>query len=109
MPHFSDDLTALTKLTHFKLPPLRVVRPSKAIHVFYGFVDASCKQFGQMQYHHYNFLSQLSDEYERPNRLRYRLGIWNADEQKESSNYKELHNLVEATEVDAAIGWLNNC
>ncbi len=36
VPRFRDDLEALTKLTSSDLPPLRVVRPSQVVQVFYG-------------------------------------------------------------------------
>ena len=41
--------------------------------------------------------------------LGYHLGIWSAEEQAESSNYKELCNLVESTEEEAEAGRLSNC
>ena len=43
VPRFKDDLAALLKLSNFDLPPLRVVRPAKVVHVFCGFADASGK------------------------------------------------------------------
>ena len=46
VPRFKDDINALLRLSNFDLPPLRVVRPSHVVHVYYGFGDASGKQFG---------------------------------------------------------------
>ena len=46
VPRFKDDVAALLRLTNFDLPPLRVVRPTQVVQVFYGFGDASGKQFG---------------------------------------------------------------
>jgi hypothetical protein len=40
VPQFKDNLAALIQLANFKLPPLRVVRPSQVVQVFYGFGDA---------------------------------------------------------------------
>jgi len=105
----SQDLDALHKLTRFDLPPLRVVRPSKAVHVFYGFADASGKQFGQTQSGNLNCRSQFGREHNTSSGISYRLGIWPAEVEQESSNYKELRNLVEATEAEAKAGRLSNC
>jgi len=41
VPRFRDDIAALQQLTSFELPPLRVVRPTQVVQVFYGFGDAS--------------------------------------------------------------------
>jgi hypothetical protein len=45
-PHFEDDINDLLHLTKFELPPLQVGRPALVVHVYYGFGDASGKQFG---------------------------------------------------------------
>jgi hypothetical protein len=45
VPRFKNDLAALRQLTDFGLPPLRVVRPTQSVQVFYGIGDASGKQF----------------------------------------------------------------
>jgi hypothetical protein len=45
-PRLKDDLKALLSMTQSVAPPLRVVRPSKILHVFYGFGDASGKGRG---------------------------------------------------------------
>jgi hypothetical protein len=37
VPRFKDDLVALIRLTNLPIPPLRVVRSSQVVHVFYGF------------------------------------------------------------------------
>ena len=63
-PRFKDDIAALLKLSNFKLPPLRVVRPSCVVHVYYGFGDASGKQFGATILDGYNCKSTLSRERE---------------------------------------------
>ena len=58
-PRFIDDIKALLRLSKFKLPPLRVVRPSRVVHVYYGVGDASGKQFG----------ATISDDYNCKERL----------------------------------------
>jgi hypothetical protein len=57
---FKDDIAALTRLTDFDLPPLRVVRPTHVAQVFYGFGDASGKQFGATLSENYNCCGRLS-------------------------------------------------
>ncbi len=46
VPRFREDINAFLQLTNFDLPPLRVGRPAHIVHVYYGFGDASGKQFG---------------------------------------------------------------
>ena len=54
VPRLRDDVAALLKLTAFDLPPLRVVRPFRVVHIYYGFGDASGKQFGATISANYN-------------------------------------------------------
>jgi hypothetical protein len=105
----ADDVKALLRLCDFELPPLRVVRPSMVVSVFYGFGDASGKEFGGTISENYNCDRALSEVAEGRDGLRYRVGIWNAKERLESSNFKELCNLVEFTELEAERGRLRNC
>ena len=109
VPRLIEDVKALLKLTDFELPPLRVVRPSMVVSVFYGFGDASGKEFGGTISANYNCAEALSDIQEGKDGLRFRVGVWNAEERLESSNYKELCNLVEFTEKEAERGRLKNC
>jgi hypothetical protein len=109
VPRFRDDLDALTKLTSFDLPPLRVVRPSQVVQVFYGFGDASGKQFGATISRNYNCRARLSKAAKGDGGVRYRIGLWTAEEEEESSNYKELKNLVDTVEEEASAGRLKNC
>ena len=83
-------MAALLKLMAFDLPPLRVVRPSRVVHVYYGFGDASGKQFGATILTNYNGGSKLSGWIESEEGVRFQIGLWTAEEDKESSNYKEL-------------------
>jgi len=79
-PRFKDDIHALTRLSKFDLPPLRVVRPSRVVHVYYGFGDASGKQFGATLSKDYNCRSSLPKEVEDSQGVRFRIGVWSAAE-----------------------------
>ena len=94
VPRFLDDLKALLHLSHSDTPPLRVVRSKLVFTAVYGFGDASGKGFcGTLGYHDF---------------MKYRIGVWGSDVDSESSNFKELLNLVETTEEEAAAGRLCN-
>ena len=108
-PRLGEDIAALLKLSDFELPPLRVVRPSQVVHVYYGFGDASGKQYGATISDNYNRRSQLSPEVKDHNGVRFRIGLWSSKEEEESSNYKELINLVNTVSSEARAGRLNNC
>ena len=108
-PRFKDDIAALLKLSNFELPLLRVVRSSCVVHVYYGFGDASGKQFGATISDDYSCKSTLSREKEDNHGVRFRIGLWSATEESESSNYKELCNLVKTISVKAKAGRLRNC
>ena len=109
VPRFSSDIDALIRLSDFDLPPLRVVRPAHVVHVYYGFGDASGKQFGGTISEDYNCHRRLSDTLEGKRGIRFRIGLWSALEEEESSNYKELFNLVEMVTIEARAGRLRNC
>ncbi len=82
------------KLADSDSPPVRVVRSKTVVSAVYGFVDASGKGFcGTLGYHDH---------------INYRIGVWGRDEESESSNYKELRNLVETCEEEALAGRLFN-
>ncbi len=80
LPRYADDLAALRTLTHPPTPPLRYVRRTAVHTVVYGFVDASGQGFG----------SSLTS----PTGVAYTIGVWGRDDESQSSNYRELHNLV---------------
>ena len=107
-PRFRDDIKALRVLTKYELPPLRVVRPSRVVHVYYGFGDASGKQFGATISDDYNCQARLSQEVEDRHGVRFRIGLWSTSEEDESSNFKELCNLVQCITVEARAGRLRN-
>jgi hypothetical protein len=108
-PRFAEDIKALLKLSDFELPPLRVVRPSRVIQVYYGFGDASGKQFGATILDDHSSKSGLLQEGENEHGVRFRIGLWTATKERESSNYKELCNLVNTVSVKARAGRLGNC
>jgi hypothetical protein len=93
VPRFKLDVDALFRLSDFDLPPLRVVRPAHVVHVYYGFGDASGKQFGGTISENYNCRRRLSNAMEPKRGIRFRVGLWSALEEEESSNYKELFKL----------------
>ena len=104
-PRLKHDLLALKTLTKSSLPPLRIVRPSRVVQVLYGFGDASGKGFGStVQGFPLGELFQPASKSD----LRYRVGVWGKDEESESSNFRELANLVVLTvEEEAATGSLD--
>ncbi len=107
--HFKDDIAALTRLTDFDLPPLRVVRPTHITQVFYGFGDASGKQFGATLSENYNYCGRLSKMATGSGSIQFWVGLWSPEEEEESSNYKELRNLVDAVGEEARARRLRDC
>ena len=97
------------RLTDFDLPPLRVVRPTQVVQVFYGFGDASGKQFGATLSENYNCRGRLSGAGHGPDRIRFRIGLWSPEVEEESSNYKEPRNLVDTVGEEARAGRLRDC
>jgi hypothetical protein len=85
--HFKDDMAALEMFFELKAPPFVSDRVSKLALVIYAFTDASSLGFGD------TFL--FDDDIE------YTIGTWGADEEGESSNYKELRNMVDAVKRHA--------
>jgi hypothetical protein len=109
VPRLKDDIEALMSLTNFELPPLRVVRPVQVVQVFYGFGDASGKQFGATLSENYNCWGRLSGAGSGLGGIRFRIGLWSAKEEEESSNYKELKNLVDTVCEEAMTGRVKDC
>ena len=79
------DLLALGNLFKSLEPPLRLVRGRSILVARYGFGDASGSGFG-------------ASWTGRDGMVSYRYGIWGTDEGSQSSNYRELCNLVETLE-----------
>ncbi len=109
VPRMREDILALMKLSGGKLPPLRVVRPTGVANVFYGFADASGKQFGSTVSAAYGCSGRLAKANPSTKDLVYRVGVWSAAEEQESSNFKELSNLVETVEEETRRGRLVDC
>ena len=94
VPRFKEDLEALLQLAQDDEPILRCVRSKHTLTAFYGFGDASSGGFGSTV--------------ERPDGLHGRFGIWGSDNEEQSSNYRELCNLVETVEEEAKGGHLKD-
>lgn len=88
------DLEALSILFEQDKPAIRVIRPSQLVAVKYGFGDASGSGFGTSVTH--------------DGGVSFRVGVWGHDADGESSNYRELRNLVESVEAEAEAGHLLN-
>ena len=84
VPRFPSDVAALWELFSTDKPPRRQVRPSQTATAIYQFGDASGSGFG----------SSLIIG----NRVYYSHGQWNLDHANESSNFRELANLIYAIE-----------
>jgi hypothetical protein len=104
-PRLRDDLLVLLELTKSAAPPLRLARPKRVFHVFYGFGDASGKGRGST-FQGFNTVHHPECGEGASNPVVYRVGVWGADDESESSNYREFTNLVEDTELEAASGRL---
>ena len=76
--------------THKLLP----IRPLLTMGVAYGFADASGSGFGSTILY--------------PDMVKFRHGLWSPKESEESSNYRELQNLVEALEENCTQERLKN-
>ena len=81
-PRLYDDLEALSLFFGSDNPSWRFIRGSEICVVEYGFGDASGVGFGS--------------SFESKGGISYRLGIWGKDVGGESSNFRELSNLVDA-------------
>jgi hypothetical protein len=95
VPRLKEDIEALERLTSDDLPPALAVRCRGVAAVFYGFGDASGKAFGST--------------FQVDGFIRYRYGQWCSAIQEESSNYKELGNLVSALGEAVEDGTLEDC
>jgi hypothetical protein len=109
VPRLKDDIQALQQLTKFVLPPLWVVRPAQVVHVYYGFGDASGKQFGVTLLTSYDCQSKLGLSRQDARGIRFRVGLWSAAEETESSDYKELRNLVDTVLEEAKARRMRDC
>lgn len=85
-----NDLEALTAFLKGDVPPVVNDRCENIQIVRYGFGDASGTGFGST--------------IQTKKGLKYRVGVWGSDDENESSNYKELENVVSTIEEEAASG-----
>jgi hypothetical protein len=92
MPRFEEDFEALIMLTEGARLAKRCVRSQQTLTAYYHFDDALLSGFGATVEH--------------PDGLHMRFGLWGRDEEDQSSNYQELHNLVETVEEEACSGYL---
>jgi hypothetical protein len=90
-----DDMTALMALFTPEIPPLRPVRLSRTATAIYGFGDASGLGFGTTLLIHGS--------------IHYRHGQWSTSVSEESSNYRELNNLILGIEEAVTQGPLDDC
>lgn len=102
-PRLLNDLKALAKLTDFSAPPLRLARPKRVVHVFYGFGDASGKGRGST-FQGFKTPHHPTGTFGPEDEITFRIGVWSADAEEESSNYREFTNLVEDLEQEAESG-----
>ena len=93
-PRLVDDLKALEHLLSDSTPPMRVVRSRKLSSIAMSFADASGKGAGA---------STLTDN----SKLSILHNVYKVD-RKTSSNFKELHNLVDTIEQEYEAGNFHN-
>jgi hypothetical protein len=93
-PRLLEDLKALLLLTNSRSPPLRVVRPKRMVQVFYGFGDASGKGRGSTL-QGFKTIQHPSGAVGPSDDILNKVGVWSTTIEEESSNYRELANLVE--------------
>jgi hypothetical protein len=94
VPRLRDDVQSLLCLFSSETPPIRYVRSQKLGVAIYGFGDASGAGFGRT-------FSKANDTY-------FCHGVYAKDELSNSSNYRELSNLVTALEDGVKEGYLAN-
>jgi hypothetical protein len=95
VPRLASDIQALICLTSSLTPTQRKVRPDSTAIAFYGFADASGRGFG----------STLVIN----NTVHFPHGQWSSSYVEQSSNFRELHNLISAMEEAHTAGLLFNC
>ena len=89
-PLFKEHLEVLRKMFSSNEPTLRLVRGCKVLQAMYAFGDASGKGFGT--------------SWIRKGAIKFRYGIWGAECDGSSSNYRKLRNLVDSLEVMGECG-----
>ncbi len=92
VPRLRTDLEAILVLRAAPCPTKRIIRRRDLVTAIYGFGDALSGGFGASM----GFLQGVHG----------RFGVWGTDAEDQSSNYRELRNLVETVEEEAAAGRL---
>jgi hypothetical protein len=95
VPRLTFDIAALLQLTSSPTPTRRRIRLTTSAVALYGFADASGQGFGSTLI--------INDS------VHFRHGQWASTYSDQSSNYRELHNLITSMEEAHAAGLLNNC
>ena len=62
------------------------------VQVFFGFSAVAGKGFGSTVPGTYDYHSKFSELQAQDNGLNYKVGVWTAQEELDSSNYKEFCN-----------------
>ncbi len=88
-PRLKSDVEALQVLMKGDKPPLRQIRGESCSQVLYGFGDTSGSAFGTIL--------------GKDGKIYYEYGQWCSEESEQSSNWRELKNVVDAME-----GWIQN-
>jgi hypothetical protein len=94
VPRLGTDIDSLLRIMHSGQPPLRLVHSRRLAVAIYGFGDASGSGFGS------SFVTPDGG-------VHFRHGIWGSNAEHQSSNYRELRNLVEAIEEGMSTGLLS--
>ena len=89
-----NDLRAFKNFFSHSEPPEVQMRVSKMLAVVYGFGDASGSGFGS--------------SFKLKKGISYRIGVYGSDIEGESSNYRELSNVLDALEEESASGSLGH-
>jgi len=93
VPRLAMDIDSLLRIMHSEQPPLRLVRSRRLAVAIYSFGDASGSGFGS------SFVTPDGG-------VHFRHGIWGSNAEHQSSNYRELRNLVESIEEGMSTGLL---
>lgn len=105
VPRLRGDVEALLLLTEQEHPPLRRVRSKKVVNIYYGFGDASAVGYCSTL----QKLTKEGKEFVEEEKIVYKYGHWCTTTSEESSNYRELLNLVDALENQVREGSLFGC
>jgi hypothetical protein len=88
VPRFEEDIRVLKLMFQERTPSLRLVRGFNVARVLYGFGDASGAGFGSTW-------TTEDMEASGSRTVHYRFGRWGSESDGESSNFRELRNLVD--------------